>query len=96
MTARVVCCVCQKDMGVKEGFDRPGLVSHGLCSKCVNEQMKEYGVWPARREDALHLRGECLRLLSLEDEEARPGGGAASLQERHAACQEEDSKWRDG
>jgi hypothetical protein len=41
MTARVVCCGCQKELGVKEGFSEPGLVTSAICPECMRRM---YGV----------------------------------------------------
>jgi hypothetical protein len=41
MTARVICCGCQKDMGVKEGFSEPGLVTSTLCPECERKAYAE-------------------------------------------------------
>ena len=40
-TARVVCCGCQRDMGTKEGFTRPGVITSGLCSACEAKVYRE-------------------------------------------------------
>ena len=40
-TARVVCCGCQRDMGTKAGFDRPGLTTSGLCPACTQAAYRE-------------------------------------------------------
>jgi hypothetical protein len=49
MTAKVICCNCQKDMGTKGGFVRPSgwtgeLITSGLCPECIDKQMAEYGL----------------------------------------------------
>jgi hypothetical protein len=41
MTARIVCCGCQKALGTKEGFSEPGLVTSGLCPGCLSATYRE-------------------------------------------------------
>jgi hypothetical protein len=38
-TGKVICSYCKKDMGEKEGFDREGAISHGICPECLEKEM---------------------------------------------------------
>jgi hypothetical protein len=44
MTARVVCCGCQKEVGTKEGFKEPGIVTSTICPECMKRMYGELAV----------------------------------------------------
>ena len=39
--AKIVCAWCKLHMGEKEGFNRPNIVTHSICSECAEKLRAE-------------------------------------------------------